>query len=90
MVEGESVTSERAQETTAAAPVRMTRTYAYIWQNFVAWCKASWKSRAAHDTPARRGISQGESGCRRAPIHTPGDCRGDSSQARPCRTGQPV
>ena len=41
MVEGESVTSERAQETTAAAPVRMTRTYAYIWDNFVAWCEAS-------------------------------------------------
>ena len=41
MVEGESVTSERAQETTAAAPVRMTRTYAYIWDNFAAWCEAS-------------------------------------------------
>ena len=41
MVEGESVTSERAQETTTSATVRMTRTYAYIWDNFVAWCEAS-------------------------------------------------
>ena len=41
MVEGESVTSEGPQETTAAAPVRMTRTYAYIWDNFVVWCKSS-------------------------------------------------
>ena len=48
MVEGESVTSERAQETTAAAPVRMTRTYAYIWQNFVCLVQGVWKSHAAH------------------------------------------
>ena len=41
MAESKSATEDGVQEAVVAASSGMTRTYAYIWDNFAAWCEAS-------------------------------------------------
>ena len=66
MVEGESVTSEGPQEPLLSSPVRMTRTYGYIWDNFVVWCKSSGRASlpAATEDVARYIRERADTGAR--------------------------